>query len=282
MKYVFFGTPRFAEIILGRLIDGGLAPVAIVCNPDRPAGRKKIIAPPPAKRIVLERDPAIAVFQPETLDGKFAEKLSALAPDLFVVAAYAKIIPSSILRIPRCGTIGVHPSLLPAYRGASPIQSVILAGEPETGVTLYLMDEKVDHGPVLAQEKLPLDPLRTDYHALEEALGTFGGKMLLGALPRAVEGRLPAAAQDEARASYTKKFTTEDARIDEDDLKRAEAGDAARAAAITRKINAFSEEPGAWTVKDGARVKLLKAAVLDDGKLKLIIIQKEGERPLQA
>jgi methionyl-tRNA formyltransferase len=140
MRYVFFGTPRFAEIVLRKLLDAGMPPVALVCNPDRPVGRKKIVTSPPTKTLATNNRTPIEILQPEKLDEAFMEQLQTLRPDFFVVAAYAKIIPKAVLAIPRLGTLGVHPSLLPKYRGASPIQSVILNGERETGVTIYAMD----------------------------------------------------------------------------------------------------------------------------------------------
>src|SRR5579862_505150 len=116
MKFVLFGTPRFAEIILDELIRAKLPPAAIVCNPDRPTGRKKIITPPPTKRRATESDASsIDIIQPEKIDEILLKRLAALEADLFVVAAYAKILPASVLSVPRHGTLGVHPSLLPKY-----------------------------------------------------------------------------------------------------------------------------------------------------------------------
>src|SRR6266481_8138985 len=154
MKYVFFGTPEFAAIVLDELIAAGFLPDAIICNPDRPAGRKKVITPPPVKKLIAERglESQTKILQPEKPTPELFKEFDDI--DFFVVAAYAKIIPQSILDIPRLGAIGVHPSLLPKYRGSSPIQSAILAGEMETGVTLYMLDHKMDHGPMLAAERV--------------------------------------------------------------------------------------------------------------------------------
>jgi len=187
-KYVFFGTPRFAEIVLDGLLSGGFVPTAIVCNPDRPLGRKKIITPPPTKQLIEKYNAAysanVAIFQPEKLDDAFIAQLRALDLDFFVVAAYAKIIPHAVLAIPLFGTLGTHPSLLPSYRGASPIQSVILAGETTTGSTIYQMDEKMDHGAIFAQEEVPLEALSTDYLALEAQLAKLSAKLLEKTIPR--------------------------------------------------------------------------------------------------
>lgn len=288
MKYIFFGSPRFAEIILHGLICADEPPLAIVCNPDRPVGRKKIITPPPVKSFMRDegragRSKEIKIFQPESLSDLIAltPTFSALAPDFFVIAAYAKIIPKSVLKIPRLGSIGVHPSLLPKYRGASPIQSAILAGEPETGVTLYLMDEKMDHGPMLANNKLQVTSDKATYIELHDALADLGAKLLIETLPKFVEGKIKPQAQDETLATFTKKFTTEDGHIAPEDLAAAEKGNAQKTAAIDRKIRALNPDPGAWTMRDGKRFKLLEAKI-QNGSLQLIKTQKEGEKPKTA
>ena len=156
MKFVFFGTPEFAAIILEKLIKAGFIPEAVVCNPNQPVGRKKIITSPPVKQVILNLESGIKnkikILQPEKLlDIK--SQLSVVNCQLFVVAAYAKILPKEILEIPRLGTIGVHPSLLPKYRGATPIQTAILNGDEITGTTIFLIDEKMDHGAIIANSE---------------------------------------------------------------------------------------------------------------------------------
>ncbi len=277
MTYVFFGTPRFASIVLEKMIDAGMPPAAVVCNPDRPAGRKKILTEPPVK--ALAREHGIAVLQPESLDDAFAASLRALAPDAFAVAAYAKIIPQAVIDIPRLGTLGVHPSLLPKYRGASPIQSAILAGEHKTGGTIYLMDAKMDHGPVLAERSLPFDPDTETYTGLEERLATLCGGLLAETLPAFMGGTADAHPQDHAAATFTKKFASADAFVDAADLDAAVAHGGEGASRILHMINAFSPEPGCWTMKDGARTKLLAAERDGRGALRLTKVQREGERP---
>jgi methionyl-tRNA formyltransferase len=271
MKYIFFGTPRFAEIILGELLRE--PPVAIVCNPDRPFGRKKIITAPATKALAEKNN--ITVFQPETMADLLALKpnLEALQPDFFVVAAYAKIIPQAILDIPRMGTLGVHPSLLPKYRGASPIQSAILNGETETGSTIYLMDEKTDHGPIISQEKLPAI-LDMSYLELEKKLAELSGTLLLKTIPNFFAGNITPRVQDESEATLTKKFKTEDGFIDADELTST-----VKATEMLRKIRGLNPEPGAWTIQHGKRIKLLKAKIYE-GRLVLLETQREGERPV--
>lgn len=278
MKYVFFGSPRFAEIVLGHLIKADIAPVALVCNPDRPVGRKKVITAPATKQRAIKSDATnIDIIQPEMLDEPLIKRLRALEPDFFVVAAYAKIIPQTVLDIPRLGTVGVHPSLLPKYRGASPIQSVLLNGEPETGTTLYVMDAKMDHGPILAQDAWPIAD-NEQYPQLEEELAHLSGALLVKTLPDFFAQKITGQPQDEKESTLTRKFTTEDGYIEETHLAAAERGDEDRADFILRAINALTPEPGAWTKRDGKRVKLL-AGEIKDGKLRLMKTQIEGEKP---
>ncbi len=276
IKYAFFGSPRFAALILTELINQGYIPQMIVCNPDRPVGRKKIITPPLTKQLAASRKAQIEILQPEN-PIVICDKLSAIRPDFFIVAAYAKIIPKEILAIPRLGTIGVHPSLLPKYRGASPIQSALLAGEKGTGVTLYLMDERMDHGPVLAQAETALDP-NDNYGSLEEKLGQLGAKLLVETLPKIITGQIKPQDQNHAEATFTKKFKTEDGYIDEKDLLKAVAGDKLLAKAILGKIRALNPEPGAWTIQKRKRTKIIEAEI-KAGKLILKKIQIEGHKP---
>ncbi len=277
MNYIFFGTPRFASLVLQKMIDAGMPPAAVICNPDRPAGRKKVITAPPVKLRAEEH--GIAVLQPGSFDDGLIASLRALAPDAFVVAAYAKIIPQAVLNIPRLGTLGVHPSLLPHYRGASPLQSAILAGERETGGTIYLMDAKMDHGPVLAERTVPLDPDTETYTILEERLATLCGNLLAETLPAFMAGTAAAHPQDHDAATFTKKFSSADAFVDAADLDAATAGNVEKATHILHMVNAFSPEPGCWTMRDGIRMKILAAARGDHGALRITRIQKEGERP---
>lgn len=304
MKFVFFGTPEFAAVILQKLIEGGFIPTAVVCNPDRPIGRKKIIAPPPAKTVVRngKLESRIEILQPED-PLSLIPRLSSLQPDFFIVAAYAKILPQKVLDIPRLGVIGVHPSLLPKYRGASPIQSAILNGDEETGVTLYLLDDKMDHGPIIAVQKIKTES--KNYAELMRELAEIGGDLLVETLPKIIEcetptpreGRSPdycvgikPRPQNESEATYAKKFSTEDAFVDEKALEEAmNGGNPEAARRIERKIRALTPEPGVWThmralanpriSDDGSKkVKLLEAKIQDDALI-FKTIQIEGEKP---
>lgn len=277
MNFVFFGTPEYAAIILEKLIRAGFIPQAVVCNPDRPVGRKQIITPPPTKLLITNYKLQIPVLQPENLGEDFISEIFDLKPDFCIVAAYARIIPREILEIPRMGTIGVHPSILPRYRGASPIQSVILGGEKKTGITLFLLDEKLDHGPILA--KLEIEILKLDtFQSLRTKLADSGGDLLIETLPKFVKGEITPLPQDEIEATYTKKFKTEDAYIDPLQLTEATENGGESAIKISRKIRALNPEPGTWTTKDNKRMKLLEAKIID-GKLKITKLQVEGKKP---
>jgi methionyl-tRNA formyltransferase len=277
MNYVFFGTPIFSARCLGILLDHGMVPAAVVCNPDRPVGRKHIVTPPPVKQLIADRKLSVPVLQPEKLDEEFHAKLRSFHPDLFVVFAYNKILRKDMLSIPRRGTVGVHPSFLPKYRGPSPFQSALLNGESETGVTLYLLSEGVDSGPILARsEPVPITSADT-FNSLAEKLADVGGKMLMEVLPPFYAGRIKSTPQNDADATFTKKFKTDDGFVEPAYLAAAESGDAKKAAYLDRKIRALNPEPGAWTMRDGKRIKLLEAK-LEHGSLRLALTQREGEK----
>jgi methionyl-tRNA formyltransferase len=281
MNYIFFGSPEFAAIILEKLITAGFVPQAVVCNPDRPVGRKKIITSPPTKLLAQKYN--ISALQPEVLSNSKLEILNS-KPDFAIVASYAKIIPKNILELFPKGIIGVHPSLLPKYRGPTPIQSVILNGEAETGVTLYLLDEKVDHGPIIAQRALENNDLRTiNYVKLHDALANLGADLLIETLPKFIEGKIKPVAQNEAEATFTKKFENRDGYVD---LEKDDP------VIIEKKVRALNPEPGVWTIVTaetvslirankkiiGKRMKILEAEIIG-GKLILKKIQFEGGKP---
>ncbi len=276
MKFVFFGSPAFAALTLQGILDRGLVPDILVSNPDRPVGRKQVVTPPPTKEAIAARNLTgqVKVFQPEDLRS-VSSQLTALSPDLFVVAAYANIIPQAVLDIPRLGTLGVHPSLLPKYRGASPIQSAILNGEQETGVSIYLLQKGVDDGPVLAKERLAIGPDET-FSELLPRLAELGGRMLAGLIPAFLSGTAVPVPQDHAQATLTKKFTGADGFVPLPELQAAIKGGAAFARPIYNKIRALASEPGVWTDRGGKRIKVLEAR-LEDGKLVPLRIQREGK-----
>ncbi len=284
MKYIFFGTPEFAATILQKLIEADMPPLALVCNPDKPQGRKKIVTPPLTKELILKSEAKIDILQPEILDNDFLEKLKSYKADFYVVAAYSKILNGKLINIPPRGVVGVHPSLLPKLRGASPIQSAILEGNETTGVTLFLIDEKVDHGVILAQQTLnrELNPPtgRMNYEELSQKLAELSGNLLINILPRFTEGEIRPEPQNEDEATFTKKFTTKDAEVNVEDLKKAISGeDGQLADFVDRKIKALNPEPGVFTFIENKRTKLLSSDI-KNGKLELKEIQFEGKNPI--
>ena len=274
MKFIFFGTPKFASLVLKELLKENLVPEAVVCNPDRPIGRKKVVSPPPVKIIAIENK--IPVLQPE--DAKsIADKISKLEIDIAVIAAYGKILSQNIINLPHLGTLGIHPSLLPKYRGASPIQNAILNDEKETGVTIYKLDGKMDHGPIISQESSSLNGNET-YLELEEKLAIQGGKLFAKIIPKYVSNKIELKPQNHDEATFTKKIKTEDAFIKQEYLKNAEEGNKNKANEIYRKILALNPKPGPWTIKNGKRTKLLEAKIYKE-KLILTLVQIEGKKP---
>ncbi|MBI4458387.1 methionyl-tRNA formyltransferase [Candidatus Uhrbacteria bacterium] len=294
---LYFGTSEFAVAALEALAASpSFRVIGVVTQPDKPVGRKGEIRRTPAAEAALRL--GLPLHQFATLkDPSTAEAIRSMAPDLFIVAAYGKIIPASVLEIPRLGALNLHGSLLPKYRGASPIQAVILAGERQTGVTLMRMDSQVDHGPVLAAAKTPIAD--DDTHAsLEKKLGAVAAELLIETLPAYVRGELTPKEQRHDDATFTKVLGREDG------LVRWTVEDAA---AIERKLRAYDPWPGAYAVwlhaEKHLRLKLLKVSAikkapadapvgtvfrLDDGfpavkaargAIKLEQIQLEGKKP---
>jgi len=280
MKYVFFGTAEFAAAILKKLMDAGMPPLAVVCNPDKPVGRKQIITSPPVK--VIAEAGKIKVLQPNKLVLSELSPQLPLSPwkfDFFLVAAYGKIIPESVLNMPRLGTVGVHPSILPRFRGASPIQSSILYGEKETGVTLFLVDKEIDHGNIIATSgKIPVNG--ENYESLSEKLSELAGGFTAEFLPKFLKGEIVLTPQNEYEATFTRKFKSKDGYIAETDLKTAVSGSNPETVKdIDNKIRALNPEPGTYTMINEKRIKLLSAEI-KDGKLVLTLIQPEGKKPI--
>ena len=280
IPYAFFGTPKFAKIVLRGLIDAGLPPSALVCNPDRPVGRKKVITPPPTKKLIIDNQLPVTIYQPESKEElvRVSDKIFQNA-DFGIVAAYSTIIPKTVIERAKWGIIGVHPSLLPKLRGASPIQSAILEGEEKTGVTLFMIDDLVDNGPVLKSKRHKISN-RDTYESLEEDLAKAGAELLVEILPSFAKSDIPTEIQDKTLVTFTKKFETKDGYVMSDDLKNAEKdGHKELAESISRKIRALNPEPGVYTVMGDVRTKLLKAR-LKGNKLILERIQKSGGTPI--
>ena len=184
---------------LGRTGERRNTPSLVVTAPDKPAGRKLLLTPSPVKVWAAKR--GFCILEPEKLDSNFISALKTEIYDLFIVAAYGKLIPKEMLGIPKHGVLNVHPSLLPKFRGASPIISAILSGEKETGTSIMLLDEQMDHGPIAAQESLDISDI-PKASELGERLARLGGGMLVDLIPKWVTGNLKAREQDHAEASH--------------------------------------------------------------------------------
>ncbi|MCX6813735.1 MAG: methionyl-tRNA formyltransferase [Candidatus Azambacteria bacterium] len=254
MKYVFFGTPEFAAIVLKKLINAGYIPEAVVCNPDEPVGRKQILTPPPVKSFIMKHETwNIPVLQPKKLDKNFKFQVSSFKFDLAIVAAYGKIIPEEILDIPSRGFINVHGSLLPAYRGASPIQYTILNGDKETGVTIMEVDEEMDHGPIILKSECEISNEDT-FESLSQKLAILGAELLIKVIPDYISGKIKPIEQNHSKATYTKIIKKEDGKIDWS--KSAEE--------IERMTRAFYPWPATWTIWNGKNLRVLKAGILEN------------------
>lgn len=253
LRVAFFGTPHIAVASLRRLQEEGWPVAMAVTAPDKPVGRRMLLTPSAVRTAADEL--GIPVRTPANLkDEDFWREFAELAPDLCVVVAYGKIIPKRYLDIPRLGFVNVHPSLLPAYRGPSPVQTAILDGCASTGVSIMLLDEDTDHGPVLAAEAWAI-PSGFDATAATDELGRLGADLLVRTLPDYVQGTLVPQPQDHAAATFTRKFVREDGRLDW----------AKAAGEIANRIRALGSNPGTWTLWEGKTLNILHAHVSPDG-----------------
>lgn len=247
---IFFGTPHFATTIVNALYAADYPIAAVVTQPDKAVGRKQVLTPPPVKVWAQER--AIPYFQPKHLSDSELARLKTFGATLFVVAAYGLIFPTAFLTAPRYGSINVHASLLPKYRGPSPVSAAIKMGEKETGTTIMYMDPRLDTGPILAQATLPIAP--TDTRAtLSEKLATTGATLLVTTLPKYLAGKISMWTQDETKATQTHLLDRDDGQIDWE----------RSAAEIERHVRAMSPWPGAWTTLDDKPLKIHRVRVLN-------------------
>ncbi len=258
-KIVFFGTHNFAATILQGLFDHpGIEVVGVVTQPDKPAGRKKVMTSPPVK--VLANSLGLHVEQPASLKDY---ELEIKRWDLGVTAQYGLLIPKSILDLPKRGMINVHTSLLPKYRGASPIQSAIINGEIETGVTIMMMDVGLDTGLILLQKSVIIGKDDT-YVTLDEKLAEIGSQALLLAIPEYINGDIEPYPQDESLATHCKQFTRDDGKIDW----------SRSASDIFNQYRGLTPWPGVWSTLDRKRLKLLDIKVsdekVDSGKISIV------------
>ena len=260
ISILFFGTSEFAVPSLNALAEHTFGVIGVVTTPDEPAGRGQELAPPPIK--VVADALGIPVFQPVDLRD---EQLQKELPDgdLYVVAAYGKIIPSDMLEKPRLGALNIHPSLLPRWRGPSPIQSVLLHGDTETGVSIIKLDQLMDHGPIVAQRRLEI-PIskssisKTTYAELHYTLVNLSAELLIDTLPIWINQEITPMPQDDTKATYSKILKKDDGRIDWKNP----------AEEIERMVRAFTPWPGAWTMWPSRdkiyRIRIEEAEVTPD------------------
>lgn len=263
LRVAFAGTPEFARVALEAIHAAGFPVVAVLTQPDRPAGRGMQLQASPVKQFAVAHDLG-PVLQPRSLrrQGKYPEEagaavdtLAAIAPDVMVVAAYGLILPAEVLALPRHGCLNIHGSLLPRWRGAAPIHRAIEAGDTETGITLMQMDEGLDTGAMLSRDSVPIGPLDTT-GSLHDALAAMGGRLIVDALRELAAGRaLVATPQPETGITYAEKIGKDEAPLD---LSRP-------AAPLARQVRAFNPFPGATVQVGETVIKCWQALALAAG-----------------
>ncbi|MCX6780088.1 MAG: methionyl-tRNA formyltransferase [Candidatus Magasanikbacteria bacterium] len=244
---VFFGSHHFSTPILQQLIDSGIFDIQlVVTQPDRPVGRKQEIQMTGVKTLALKYN--IPVEQPATLK----DYTLPISADINIVCKYGLLVPESILNSAKHGSINTHASLLPKYRGASPIQSVLINGETETGATIMLMDKEMDHGPILLQDKLNILPDENCFE-LSERLAPLEADLLIKAIPDFIAGKITLQVQNHTEATFCKELTREDGQVD----------GTKTATEIYNLYRGLTPWPGIWTMWNEKRLKLLKIAPAD-------------------
>lgn len=262
------GTPDFSVPILEGLVEAGYEIVAVVTQPDRPVGRKKVIQAPPVKQAALRL--GLPVLQPEKISGSpEMQQLIDLQPDVIVTAAFGQFLPEKLLQAPQFGAINVHASLLPKYRGGAPVHYAIINGEKETGVTIMEMIKKMDAGGIYAQESLPITN-QDDVGSMFTKLSLLGRKLLLATLPQILANDLKATPQDEALATFSPNITREQEQIDWQKS----------AQAIDCQIRGMHPWPVAYTTYQGQRWKIYRSQVVEETTQALpgtIIAKEKGK-----
>lgn len=272
IRFAFFGSSSFSVIILQELQKAGFIPAIIITTPDKPKGRKLVLSPTPVK--VWAEENNIKVYDPAKLKGEFVDTLRQENCELFIIASYGKIIPREIVEMPKHKTLNVHPSLLPKYRGASPLQSAILNDDKNTGISIMITDEEMDHGPILRQKNITVEEW-PDYQTFEDKMAHESGALLIEVLPLWIEGKIIPQEQNHSEATFTKKISKQDGLID---LLNSDRNN-------FLKVQAFSVWPQAYFLQKKndkeIRVKIKKAS-FDDQNQKMIIesVVPEGSKEM--
>lgn len=265
LKIIFAGTPSFALAPLTALVSSEHEVIAVYTQPDRPAGRGRKFAESPVKQFAKAHE--IPVFQPISFKEAGAIRaFSELRPDIMVVVAYGLILPQTVLDIPRYGCVNIHASLLPAWRGAAPIQRALIAGDEVTGVTIMQMNAGLDTGDILSKASCAIDQRETS-QSLHDKLTVLGSTLLLGVLRQVQEGVLKPVPQDDAKATLAPKINKSEAVLDFSDS----------VALLDRKIRAFSGWPVAKMQLDGEEIRVWEAEPLDDFDEALLLGKQPGD-----
>jgi len=252
IKILFFGTSEIAKEILEALVKNEYNISAVVTQTDKKTGREQALKPSQVKE--FSEIKKIPVLQPRKLDDEAIKKIKETDPDLIVVIAYGKIIPKEILEIPKYKSINIHPSLLPKFRGPSPIQNAILAGEKETGITIMLVDEKMDHGDILTQKKIEIN-IEDNTESLMKKISKISADLILETIPLWIDGKIKPLKQDDTKATYCQLVEREDGHIFWDST----------AEDIFNKYRAFQPWPGIFSIwekeSNNSRIKLTKISI---------------------
>ena len=290
MRIIFAGTPDFAASALAALLANEQQIVAVLTQPDRPAGRGMQLTPSPVKQLAVQH--RIPVLQPLTLKAsEIQQQLATYQADVMVVAAYGLILPASVLQMPRYGCLNIHASLLPRWRGAAPIQRAILAGDAQTGITIMQMDEGLDTGAMLQEKTCAISALDTA-QTLHDKLAKLGAEAIIEALNKLNHGNMTGVAQVAAQATYAAKIIKSEAQLDWTQS----------AAQLDRVIRAYNPVPGAYSTLNGTTIKIWQASesaqmqgepgtvlainkhdiqvACGQGTLKLQILQRPNGKPL--
>ncbi len=295
MKVVFMGTPAFSVRPLDYLVNEGYDIVAVYTQPDKSSGRGRLLAVSPVKQYAVNRQ--LPVLQPQNFrDRETVAELATLTPDIIVVAAFGQILPKTILDIPRYGCLNIHPSLLPRFRGVSPIPAAILAGDTFTGVCIMQLDPGMDTGPILTEAQTPVLPWDTT-GSLTSRLAQIGGHLLIDVIQPWLNGEIVPKPQDDSKATYCGMIRKGDGLIDWQ----------LSAVDISRQVRAYTPQPGAFTTWQGKQLKILESMPISldieltpgevqtaprknsgffvgtgDGILSIITVQMEGKRAMLA
>lgn len=252
IKTIFIGTPDFAvPALLSIINDSDFEMIAVITQPDKKIGRKQILTPPQVKTVAIKHN--LPVWQPIKIK-EITENIAAAQPDVIIVAAYAQIIPESILAIPKYGCINIHGSLLPKYRGASCVQAAIMNGDEETGITIMKMDKNLDTGPILEQSSIKINDTDTA-ETVSEKLAGLGGEIIVPTVKSYIGGQIKPIPQDDKLSTYAPMLKKNDGIVDWRKT----------AVEIERFVRAMLPWPGAWTSWQGKKISIKKVKIINSG-----------------